>query len=997
MRKLSWNKEVLQRIKLANKKGRTGLDLSHNELTAFPPEIGNLTSLTKLDLSHNELTAFPPEIGNLTNLTEFYLSHNKLTSLPPEIDKLTNLKKFLLSSNKLTSLPPEIGKLTSLRDLYLSRNKLTALPPEIVKLTNLTDLYLSRNKLTALPPEIVKLTNLTGLLLYSNELTALPSEIGNLTSLTELDLSHNELTALPSEIGNLTSLTKLDLSHNELTALPSEIGNLTNLTEFYLSHNKLTSLPPEIVKLTNLRWISLDDNPLISPSAEIVKQGKHAILAYLREQLEARRQQWVSKLLVVGEGGVGKTQVVRLLRGEMFDPSVPTTHGIEIKELFLEHPSEAEVNMRLIVWDFGGQQIYHATHQFFLTNRSLFVLVWNARYGYEQGKLYYWLDSIQAMAPESPVILVATHIDERDADVPLAELQKNYPQLMGQIEVSNVDGQGIDTLRDKIANVAAGLPLMGETWPASWLNAAEAVRAREEKYIKPDELMGIMATHDVTGDNAAILAQWMHELGDLLYYRDDKELDDIVILKPQWVSKYISDVLESKEVIDKDGIFTRDHMRELWNDLDASLQDHFLRLMESFNLSYRTLENREISLVVQRLPLDPPDYEPQWKKLKEADSTNEIAMKFQLNTIPAGIPTWFIARSHRFTTHTHWRNGALFTDGRENKHLALAQALPHERCMWLVVRGPYPHNFFSLLKDGIEVTFERFPGLKVERRIPCPGHNGEPCPHEFEYANLMKAIQTKPPVLEVQCPVSFQFVSVPGLLFGLHWSTQDAVLARISDLETTVVGKQEEILAELKDLRELSQREFINIYRREQSKIESHCPNVFVLRPRDTSVWKKVIFGQKIDLQLYCQAPGCWHPTQDGGLYQIDDPANWIKATAPYIRKMVTVLKYAAPLAGPWVAVAMPAYEAMFKNDIKLMTELVKKLPDLEKDHELGLAEAISATRSPEKTGGAALRALRQLLDEKDPDQHWGGLKKILTPEGHYLWLCEYHTKEYAR
>ncbi|MCU0516147.1 MAG: hypothetical protein MUC60_04620 [Oscillatoria sp. Prado101] len=50
---------------------------------------------------------------------------------------------------------------------------------------------------------------------------------------------------------------------------------------------------------------------------------------------------------------------------------------------------------------------------------------------------------------------------------------------------------------------------------------------------------------------------------------------------------------------------------------------------------------------------------------------------------------------------------------------------------------------------------------------------------------------------------------------------------------------------------------------------------------------------------------------------------------------------------------------------------------------------------APEELQGAALRALRQLLDEKDPQQHWGGLKKVLTPEGHYLWLCDYHAKQY--
>ena len=55
--------------------------------------------------------------------------------------------------------------------------------------------------------------------------------------------------------------------------------------------------------------------------------------------------------------------------------------------------------MHLVSWDFGGQDIYHATHQFFLTDRSLFLLLWNARQGWEQAKLHYWLDIIKARAP----------------------------------------------------------------------------------------------------------------------------------------------------------------------------------------------------------------------------------------------------------------------------------------------------------------------------------------------------------------------------------------------------------------------------------------------------------------------------------------------------------------------------------------------------------------------------------------------------------------------
>jgi len=69
--------------------------------------------------------------------------------------------------------------------------------------------------------------------------------------------------------------------------------------------------------------------------------------------------------------------------------------------------------------------------------------------------------------------------------------------------------------------------------------------------------------------------------------------------------------------------------------------------------------------------------------------------------LPPGIPTWFIARSHRFTTLTHWRYGALIADPPERLHLAPVRAHDHDRFLELRVRGPYPHNFFALLKNGL--------------------------------------------------------------------------------------------------------------------------------------------------------------------------------------------------------------------------------------------------------------------------------------------------------
>jgi len=1021
----------------------TKLDIRGNKLTALPPEIGQLTQLTSLDLEWNKLTTLPPEICQLTQLTSLSIGENQLTALPPEILQLTRnnkLQKIIaqaakdgvtsldLSGRGLTKLPPEIGQLTQLTSLDLKYNQLTALPPEILQLTQLTSLYLDGNQLTALPPEIGQLTQLTSLDISGNQLTALPPEIGQLTQLTSLYLDENKLTALPPEIllltqnnklqkiiaqaakdgvtsldlsnkgltklppeiGQLTQLTSLYLDENQLTALPPEIGLLTQLTSLYIYGNKLTALPPEIGLLVNLKeptnyhGLKLDNNPLKSPPPEIVHRGTKAILAYLqaqRQDSQAQRQepqkqvpkkQWISKLIVVGEGGVGKTSLLRVLRGEKFNPKEPTTHGLETKTLKIAHPSKKNITMQLNAWDFGGQQIYHATHQFFLTNRSLFLLAWHARLGYEAGKLYYWLNTLTALAPESPILLVATHIDERDADIPLDVLRDKYPQIIGQCEISNQTKQGIQTLQQTIAQAAAKLPLMGEIWPTTWLRAANALRARKEKYATPRLLQKFLTILKVNDSQQPILTQWLHDLGELLYFKDNQELNDIIILKPHWVSEYISKVLESKDVINSGGILTRAEMKRLWHGLKSpTMREHFLRLMERFDLSYQD-EERKIYLIVERLPQTPPDYQQKWNKIKELETCKEITMTFKLNTLPAGIPTWFIARAHRFSLNTHWRKGALFA---HEKHLALVQA--HENTVQLTVRGPNPPNFFALLKDGIEVTLGRFQGLKIERKIPCLGHQGQACPHEFKYDQLLKRYEINR--LTIECPETLEEVSVPQLLYGWDWRTQELVLSRLDKLgqgQDQILSGQDQISSELKALRELTQREFTNAFRREQASIDAHCPNVFVLR--HIKKRHEAVVGQSLELQLYCQAPGCWHPT--GGIYEIKEAAKWLKTIAPYLNRLIGVLKYAAPVTGGWFGEEIPDYEELFRRDIETTQELAKPFSD---------------SKEPEHLQGAALRALRQLLEKEDPKQHWGGLKKILTPEGHYLWLCEHHAREY--
>ncbi len=1050
--------ELLQIIENASKKGETSLELDCNQLSKLPPEIGKLKKLTVLDLSDNQLSELPPEIGKLKKLTSLDINCNQLRELPPEIVKLTKLDTLDCAFNSLTTLSPEITKLTNITALSLadntfteppidqikelgnltilllcgmhmsefpmelikmenltylniSENQLTELPTEIGKLNKLTELDLSQNQLTELPQEIGKLNKLTELLLSQNQLTELPTEIGKLNKLTKLDLSQNQLTELPTEIGKLNKLTELDLSQNQLTELPTEIGKLNKLTELDLSQNQLTKLPTELHQLEALKYLRLNDNPdLRFPPEEIVALGTKGVMNYLRAAHAGSTHVWESKLLIVGEGGVGKTSLFNALNGKFLKGYETGTVGIEIGDLFLPYPGKVDIEMHLNCWDFAGQDFNYATHQFFFSNRALYLLVWNARHGYRQGKLYRWLENIKVRSPQAKVILVSTHIDEPHSDYPLADLRAKYPQIVEVAEVSNKDRTGIEELRGLIQKQAEQLPLMGLRWPATWLKAAETTRALSDQHITRRKLEELIQENGLDENETQILMRWLHDLGDILHFHDEEMIRDLVVLDPEWMIKHVGLALRSDEVKKRQGILTRIHLRELWPDLDGYIQDHFLRMMDKFDLAYLIPDDPDDrSLIVERLSYDPVDYKEDWDAFKEAGS--EIKLRFRLGSMQPGIPSWFIARCHRFTMGKHWLFGVLFKDAKQPRHLALVEADPENGIVDMTVRGPFPQRFMSLLRDGFRDTLKRYKGLAVELLVPCSGYNEyieEPCKNEFKLDLLESKLIKNPSKINFNCNDCDTTLSSLELVEGIGSGalTQEFTEERIAALikkehEATRKDIKGHIDIRIEDVIAFHQRNFINLWRREQERELVTCPNIFTLK----SVGKGNLFtAKKFQLQLYCQQPGEWHSIGEDGFYEFSQTREWLEKAAPYMMTLLKVLNVVVPLASAATAVAAGAMEVskatqgIIANDFKLMSTLITQAGKLNPaaDSIGAAAKNIEEPSTYQKFAGAELGVIRELMDQlADRAPKWGGLTRRQTPEGDILWLCKDHLHEY--
>jgi internalin A len=188
------------------------------------------------------------------------------------------------------------------------------------------------------------------------QLTQIPSEVFELEHLEVLNLSWNQFITVPEFISKLQKLMSLDLRYNQLTTVPESISRLQNLTELYLMSNQLTIIPGSISELQNLEILNLRNNPIETPPPEVVFDRKgntnlEGIKNYFRQLEREKDYLYEAKLLIVGEGGAGKTTLAKKIENKdyVLKEDEPTTEGIDI--IKWEFPLPGNKNFRVNIWD----------------------------------------------------------------------------------------------------------------------------------------------------------------------------------------------------------------------------------------------------------------------------------------------------------------------------------------------------------------------------------------------------------------------------------------------------------------------------------------------------------------------------------------------------------------------------------------------------------------------------------------------------------------------
>ena len=539
-------------------------------------------------------------------------------------------------------------------------------------------------------------------------------------------------------------------------------------------------------EVESMKWGSLgvssssDSAQLSSPSSETPRDTTESIKTSKHPKVDYKKR--------VPKASSDPTQ-----RGEEhFPPALPKIPAeVEslIKKLLQEVENvQDEEEIYSVLWDFGGQSVYYATHPLFITARAMYLLVYDlSRDPHEiaepivkQGMykkildnhgtktnlsyLNFWMTSVASLARQDedqhvllgrvrvnipPVFLVCTHADEPYGganpfvlarEVFGALQTKPYRhQLYKDVFVVNNTKSGTDTecseairLREKVLAVAKELPQMKEAIPIKWLKfekALEVTVKEGQKWISLEMAKRIAFEVCKIKDDQEFLTllDFLHDQRILIHFDDTPELNNMVVLDPQWlvdvfkevitVKPYDYEEMEFEELwhsLESTGILDKKLLEHVWGPL-LDQQKTFaslIEIMEKFSLlcpwpSPDASCDKQY-LVPSMLMSHPPQ---DIIKLVASAQIPSLFLKFECGQVPSGLFPRLVLQFFQWGQGKYWSSenpqlyqnfARFYTSGDEDCSVIL---LCHSSSVEVVVhRGNLSADLAESLKPKLNIS-----------------------------------------------------------------------------------------------------------------------------------------------------------------------------------------------------------------------------------------------------------------------------------------------------
>jgi internalin A len=582
---------------------------------------------------------------------------------------------------------------------------------------------------------------------------------GALTSLTSLNLSSNSIgeEGAKAIAQSLTSLTSLDLSNNSIgdEGAKAIAQSLTSLTSLDLSNNSIGEEGAKAIldtwskeeRMGRLQILALRDNGDLSallPKEALATADAQAVLAAYRSfrlagEKETLRPLNEVKLLVVGNEAVGKTSLLRfLIEDKPRDPAEKKTPGIAQHEKIKTEPwSPQSCQVQLNVWDFGGQEMMKGTHRFFLTERSLYLLVLEDRRE-DDRSIYDWMKTIRNRGGNSPVIVIINKSDQGKQDLKLDEtgLKESYDNIAAFLRTSTDPDQwaadSIAALRQKIVEIITKddrLKHVRDNLPENWLSIKDRMRelAKQRSVLPRADFNDLCknpgnSIEPITDEHTQrALLRLLHDLGTIIAHGLDPDAPaaqrEITLLDPNWLTGAIYRILLESSSADQGGEFLRQDLTA-WLDpgpYPPERHEFVLDMMQDEDIGLCILldQNERRYLAPQALPASRPFLE-NWPE-------DVLRFRYVYDYLPPGLIPRFIVQSNRNLTKekTRWRTGVILK-ARDCPVLVLADT--DKKRVDIKVDGPRNLRRLALnvILDDLEFVHKLNREAKPDGVVPLP-------------------------------------------------------------------------------------------------------------------------------------------------------------------------------------------------------------------------------------------------------------------------------------